>query len=389
MVFSNIEFKNFSQKKNTSKIKKIFNELICDYYDGHNQILVSLSKKYKYKSILKKLKKYKHSKEFRLFGIGGSILGAEAVYSFLKKKIKKKFTFINDLNINRNQKFKNKPINIIISKSGNTLETLSNFNSEKIKKNCLFITENKDSYIRSLALKLKSEIIDHNNFIGGRYSVLSETGMIPAFFMGLNPDKFKSLDNLISSRKFINYLTSNVSSILAFHQNQKNNSIILNYDKSSANLFYWYQQLVAESLGKSSKGILPIVSSIPKDNHSLMQLYLDGFKKNFFTFFYVKDNFSKNIDNKNLLNTHDYLKNKKITDILYAQFRATQQVFSQKKIPFRSFVIKKRDEKTLGEIFAFFILETILLGKALRIDPYSQPAVELIKKNTIKILKKY
>ncbi len=331
MVFSNIEFKNFSQKKNTSKIKKIFNELICDYYDGHNQILVSLSKKYKYKSILKKLKKYKHSKEFRLFGIGGSILGAEAVYFFLKKKIKKKFTFINDLNINRNQKFKNKPINIIISKSGNTLETLSNFNSEKIKKNCLFITENKDSYIRSLALKLKSEIIDHNNFIGGRYSVLSETGMIPAFFMGLNPDKFKSLDNLISSRKFINYLTSNVSSILAFHQNQKNNSIILNYDKSSANLFYWYQQLVAESLGKSSKGILPIVSSIPKDNHSLMQLYLDGFKKNFFTFFYVKDNFSKNIDNKNLLNTHDYLKNKKITDILYAQFRATQQVFSQKK----------------------------------------------------------
>ncbi len=63
--------------------------------------------------------------------------------------------------------------------------------------------------------------------------------------------------------------------------------------------------------------------------------------------------------------------------------------FHKKKIPFRSFVIKKRDEKTLGEIFAFFILETILLGKALRIDPYSQPAVELIKKNTIKILKKY
>ena len=388
MVFSNIEFKNFSQKKNNLKIKKILTKLFGDYFKGNNQILLSLSKKYKYKSRFQKFKKYKKFKEFKLFGIGGSILGAEAIYFFLKEKIKKKFIFTSDINFHRNQNLKSKQMNIIISKSGNTLETLTNFNSEKIKKNCLFITENKESYIRSLALKLKSEIVDHNNFIGGRYSVLSETGMIPAFFMGLKPNKFKSLDSLIASKKFINYLTHNVSSILSFHQNQKNNSIILNYDKNSSNLFYWYQQLVAESLGKSSKGVLPIISSVPKDNHSLMQLYLDGFKKNFFTFFYVKNDTAKKIDNQTLLKSHNYLKNKKMTDILYAQFRATQQVFQKKKIPFRSFVIKKRDEKTLGELFAFFILETILLGKALQINPYNQPSVELIKKNTIKILKK-
>ena len=71
-----------------------------------------------------------------------------------------------------------------------------------------------------------------------------------------------------------------------------------------------------------------------------------------------------------------------------SQFRATQNVFTKKNIPFRSFVIKKRDEKTLGELFTFFILETILLGKALKINPYNQPAVELIKKETLKILKK-
>ena len=388
MVFSYIEFKNFSQKKNNLKIKKILIKLFGDYSKGNNQILLSLSNKYKYKLRFQNFKKYKKFKEFKLFGIGGSILGAEAIYFFLKKKIKKNFTFTSDISFNRNQKLKSKQMNIIISKSGNTLETLTNFNSEKIKKNCLFVTENKESYIRSLALKLKSEVVDHNNFIGGRYSVLSETGMIPAFFMGLEPNKFKSLDALIASKKFINYLTYNVSSILSFHQNQKNNSIILNYDKSSSNLFYWYQQLVAESLGKSSKGILPIISSVPKDNHSLMQLYLDGFKKNFFTFFYVRNDTSKKIDNQTLLNSHNYLKNKKMTDIRYAQFRATQQVFQKKKIPFRSFVIKKRDEKTLGELFAFFILETILLGKALQINPYNQPAVELIKKNTIKILKK-
>ena len=387
MFSSNIEFKNFSIKKNNSKIKKILNELLDNYSKKNNQLLLSLSKKYKYKFKFQNIKKYKKFKHYRIFGMGGSSLGAEAIYSFLNRKIRKKFSFVNNIDLSRNKNNKINQFNIIISKSGNTLETLTNLNYQKVKKNCLFITENKNSYLRNLALKLKSEIIEHNNFIGGRYSVLSETGMIPAFFMGLEPNNFKRLDNLISSNKFINMLTYNVSSIFSFHQKKKNNSIILNYDENSNNLFYWYQQLVAESLGKSSKGILPIVSPVPKDNHSVMQLYLDGFKKNFFTFFYVMDNDSKKIENKSLLNSHKYLRNKKISDILYSQFRATQNVFLKKKIPFRSFIIKKRDEKTLGELFAFFILETILLGKALNINPYDQPAVESIKVNTFKILK--
>ena len=387
MFSSNIEFKNFSIKKNNSKIKKILNELLDNYSKKNNQLLLSLSKKYKYKFKFQNIKKYKKFKHYKIFGMGGSSLGAEAIYSFLNRKIKKKFSFVNNIDLSRNKNNKINQLNIIISKSGNTLETLTNLNYQKVKKNCLFITENKNSYLRNLALKLKSEIIEHNNFIGGRYSVLSETGMIPAFFMGLEPNNFKRLDNLISSNKFINMLTYNVSSIFSFHQKKKNNSIILNYDENSNNLFYWYQQLVAESLGKSSKGILPIVSPVPKDNHSVMQLYLDGFKKNFFTFFYVMDNNLKKIDNNSLLDSHKYLRNKKMSDILYSQFRATQNVFLKKKIPFRSFIIKKRDEKTLGELFAFFILETILLGKALNINPYDQPAVESIKVNTFKILK--
>ena len=387
MFSSNIEFKNFSIKKNNSKIKKILNELLDNYSKKNNQLLLSLSKKYKYKFKFQNIKKYKKFKHYRIFGMGGSSLGAEAIYSFLNRKIRKKFSFVNNIDLSRNRNNKINQLNIIISKSGNTLETLTNLNYQKVKKNCLFITENKNSYLRNLALKLKSEIIEHNNFIGGRYSVLSETGMIPAFFMGLEPNNFKRLDNLISSNKFINMLTYNVSSIFSFHQKKKNNSIILNYDENSNNLFYWYQQLVAESLGKSSKGILPIVSPVPKDNHSVMQLYLDGFKKNFFTFFYVMDNNLKKIDNNSLLDSHKYLRNKKMSDILYSQFRATQNVFLKKKIPFRSFIIKKRDEKTLGELFAFFILETILLGKALNINPYDQPAVESIKVNTFKILK--
>ncbi len=387
MFSSNIEFKNFNIKKNNSKIKKILSGLLNNYSKKNNQLLLSLSKNYKYKFKFQNIKKYKKFKHYRIFGMGGSSLGAEAIYSFLNRKIRKRFSFVNNIDLSGNKTNKINQLNIIISKSGNTLETLTNLNYQKVKKNCLFITENKNSYLRNLALKLKSEIIEHNNFIGGRYSVLSETGMIPAFFMGLEPNNFKRLDNLISSNKFINMLTYNVSSIYSFHQKKKNNSIILNYDENSNNLFYWYQQLVAESLGKSSKGILPIISPVPKDNHSVMQLYLDGFKKNFFTFFYVMDNNSKKIENKSLLNSHKYLRNKKISEILYSQFKATQNVFLKKKIPFRSFIVKKRDEKTLGELFAFFILETILLGKALNINPYDQPAVESIKINTFKILK--
>ena len=89
---------------------------------------------------------------------------------------------------------------------------------------------------------------------------------------------------------------------------KKFNSIILNYDESSDNLFKWYQQLVAESLGKNGKGILPVVSSMPKDNHSLMQLYLDGPRNNFFTFFHVKNKKVTHINNNTILSTHNYLK---------------------------------------------------------------------------------
>ena len=137
---------------------------------------------------------------------------------------------------------------------------------------------------------------------------------------------------------------------------------------------------------KKNKGLLPIVSTMPKDNHSVMQLYLDGVKNNFFTFFYVNENNSTKIINSNILNSKNYLKNKRIADIIFAQKKATENIFNKKNIPFRSFEILKRDEKTLGELFSFFILETILLGKAMNINPYNQPSVELIKNKTKSIL---
>ena len=383
MITNGIYFKNFKYKKNAYKIVSILKEIL----KKKDSTLQSLSKNFKESYNKKILRKFSTSKNFRIIGMGGSILGAEAIYSFLKDKIKKNFIFINDLDESIKSKKNQKYSNLVVSKSGETIETIVNFNLlfKKTDKN-LFITENRKSYLYEIAEKLKAEIVHHHNFIGGRYSVLSETGMLPAELMGLNSKKFRQLNTLINNKKYMKSLVANVESILFFIKKKKYNSIILNYDKKSEGLFCWYQQLVAESLGKNRKGLLPIVSNMPKDNHSLMQLYLEGFNNNFFTFFYVNEKSSSKIINNKILSKRKYLKNKKLTDIIFAQKKATENIFNNRNIPFRSFEIKKRNEKTLGELFCFFILETILLGKAMKINPYNQPAVELIKDETKKIL---
>ena len=384
MLSSKISFKNFKSKKvKSSLIRKKLITLLKE----KNEILESLSKNYKNNFNNKSLKKFKNSLDYRVIGMGGSSLGAQAIYDFLRHKIKKKFFFIDNLKRSNQEKKKKYYNNLIISKSGNTIETIVNVNLLIRKKDQnIFITENKKNYLNLLAEKLKADIIHHNNYIGGRYSVLSEVGMLPAELMGLDIKNFKQLNFLIKNKPFFNNLISNVSSTLHFIRNKKFNSIILNYDEKSYSLFKWYQQLIAESLGKKKNGILPIISNMPKDNHSVMQLYLDGFKNNFYTFFYVHEDQSKKLNDKQILSSKNYLKNKSSGDIIFAQKKATENVFNRKNIPFRSFEIKKRDEKTLGELFCFFILETILIAKSLNINPYDQPAVELIKQETTKIL---
>jgi len=383
MITTGIKLINFKKKTNPLDIKKNLKLILKE----KNQVIESLKTSYQNSYESKKILKYKKGSNFRVIGMGGSSLGANAIYDFLKKKIKKNFLFFDNLQNNTKIKNKKKYTNLIISKSGNTIETIVNANILiKKKDQNIFITEKKNSFLHILANKLKAEIIHHNNYIGGRYSVLSEVGMVPSELMGLNSSKFKQLNNLIKNKKFMNNLVSNVESILYFSKKKKFNSVIINYDEESDSLFRWYQQLVAESLGKKKLGILPIISNMPKDNHSVMQLYLDGFQNNFFTFFYVQEKNSHKVNNQFIFPTHNYLKNKNLSKITLAQKQATENVFRKKRIPFRSFEIKNRDEKTLGELFCFFILETILLGKSLNLNPYDQPAVELIKTETKNLL---
>jgi len=383
MILPGIFFKNFNTKKKNSKIKKSIFNLIGE----NDHVLQSLSKNYKDSFKKKNLKNYKNYKDVRIIGMGGSSLGSKAIYSFLKHKIKKNFTFIDNLSPKVKIDKKKNYLNLVVSKSGNTIETIVNSNIYiKRKDKNVFITENKRNYLYILGEKLKAEIIHHNNFIGGRYSVLSEVGMLPAELMGLDSRKFRQFNNLIKNKKYISSLISNVSATVDLIKKKKFNSIIINYDSKSEDLFSWYRQLIAESLGKNNTGLLPIISNMPKDNHSVMQLYLDGFKNNFYTFFYVHENNSTRILSNEILTSYNFIKKKNIENITFSQKKATEKVFKLKNIPFRSFEIKKRNEKTLGELFCFFILETILIGRALKINPYNQPAVEIIKKETKKFL---
>ena len=217
MLNFSINIKNFHKKQSQKKIKKNLKKLLLE----NNDILKSLSSKYIDNYNIKKIKKQIGNNKIRLIGMGGSILGAQAIYNFLKNKIKKKFIFINNLEINQRIE-KEKLTNLIISKSGNTLETISNANIliKKKDKN-IFITEKKNSYLFNLAQNLKAEIISHNDYIGGRFSVLSEVGMLPAELMGFNSKNFRRFNDLVKNKKFLNLLINNVSSILYYLKKKK------------------------------------------------------------------------------------------------------------------------------------------------------------------------
>ena len=395
--FKNYFVSNYNYKKNFRKTKKVFNSLLIDLKNNNIPLIQSYEKKYEFdfsKTTVKKFSKYKN---IIIIGMGGSILGIKSIYSFFQKKLKKKVFFFDNLDPNLNLKYKKiKNLKdscfILVSKSGNTLESLTNlgsiFSKHILKNRLIVITEITDNVALSIANKYKAEIIEHKEYIGGRYSVLSEAGMFPAALMGLNLIKFKNLNQLIKNKNFVSALLQNVAAIFTLNSKKINNSIIISYDSALNDLGYWYQQLVAESLGKRGKGINPMVSFGPKDHHSLLQLYLDGPKDKFFTFFnsIKKENRTK-ISSNIVTEDTKYLKNKNVEDIIKAQSNAAKNIFTSKKIPFRQITFKKKSEDELGEIFTFFVLETILLSRLMNVNPFDQPAVEQVKMETKKILR--
>ena len=393
---TNLSLKNnINQKyfvKNLYQIDKTkLNKIIKNIYNNLNDkkdTFHTLSKKFTINLKKSSLKKFTKHKSVILIGMGGSILGARSIYYFLKQKISKNFIFLDNLDQLKLEYIKKKinlkkSLFIIISKSGNTIETLVNSSLLKDKmnsKNTIIITEQKNNLLNTFAKNKKILHITHKDYIGGRYSVLSEAGLIPAYFMGLKIKKIrKNLLNFFKSKQK-SLLIDNIIKLTQIYRHGKISSIILlNYAPEVNEFLYWCQQLIAESLGKKGKGILPVISQAPRDHHSLMQLYLDGPKDKLFYIFSVKVNKKMKI-NKNVFGkTFSYIENKDLSKAKEAQKKALLHVLKSKNIPYQEFIINKKNEETLGELFSYFIMETALIGKLIGIDPFNQPSVEQVK----------
>ena len=374
------------------KIKKKLLENLDNYHDTFH----ILSKKFKLNFDLKQLQKFKRYNTVVIIGMGGSILGIETIYYFLQHKIKKKFYFLDDIDEKKIKKLNNKlninkTLFIIISKSGNTIETISNFLflklTKKNPKNVIIISEKKNNFLFLLSKRLNIFFVEHKDYIGGRYSVLSEVGLMPAYLMGVNLLKIRSCIRTFLIDKGNFFLRESAIKLAALIKNKKyKNIILLNYSPQLEKFLFWYQQLIAESLGKKGMGFLPVISNAPKDHHSLLQLYLDGPKDKLFYIFSFDEKSKNKINAKKFANQFNYLSGKSLSKIKYSQKMAIVKTFSSHKIPFREFILKKIDEETLGELFSYFILETAIVGKLVKINPFDQPAVEQVKLTTKKIL---
>ena len=387
--YLNLKFNHKLNKKYSNILKNIITNL-----DTTKDAFHSLSDKFKFNFKTKDLYKFKKFKTVAIIGMGGSILGSEALYYFLKEKIKKNFLFFNDIDDDKLKKLKTKQdlkkiLFIVISKSGNTIETLSNFFAlqviKKNSKNIIIISEKFNNPLYLLSQKMKLHHIEHKNYIGGRYSILSEVGMVPAYLMGLNIQRFrKNLLNHFKNKKFLKDSSIMLTNLLK--SNKFKNLIFFNYIPKLDKFLYWNQQLIAESLGKQGKGFLPLISKAPRDHHSLLQLYLDGPKDKIFYIFSEEKSNNKKIKIKKLDKRINFLQNKSLNQVKNAQKNAFIAALKKNNIPFREFKIRDFSENILGEFFSYFMLETAIIGKLANINPFDQPAVQQVKINTKELL---
>lgn len=388
--------KNSKYKKNLELAISSSDKILKEFHDGSNEVLESFTENYqkRIRSIRKKIS-FQNKKKI-VIGLGGSSSGAKALSFYINNEI----IFFDNLDYNYFKNFflENKISDyffFVISKSGDTFETLALLNllileSNKIKNHNIFdsiliITENRENALRSFAQKNDIQIIEHNKNIGGRFSILSETGMLPI----LEGDKIIVEKG---SEKFIKLLNNAIDDLSPI----KNAAILLTcLDEMKLNMYcnllynyrlkhfsYWFHQLHAESLGKHGKGMTPITSICPKDHHSMMQLYLDGPKDKFFNIFSPPDEvYYESFTKQNFVSIESYSP----FALLEKQFKSVINIFYDKKIPHRVINISNhKDPLNLIELFSYFILETILLGKMIGIDPYNQPAVQLIKEKIFK-----
>ncbi|KIE04154.1 hypothetical protein NF27_JF00320 [Candidatus Jidaibacter acanthamoeba] len=285
---------------------------------------------------------------------------------------------------------------LIISKSGETLETISLcltlikiFEQQGIKninKHFIFITGFKDSTLKEIAINLGSTILPHEE-IGGRFASFTNINLLPLMLMNQDAHAFceggeEVLRDFLYNReesliaKGMPFLTNMVENKYSIHIN-------MSYAKSLHNFLEWNKQIIAESLGKEGFGITPMCAHGPEDQHSQLQLYLDGSKDKFFSLYNFAIYKAPNLPAVEFQGIF----NKTIEDLILAQYKAFVDILSEHKIPTRQITMLDDSAKSLGALMMFSMIETIVLGLMNNINPFGQPAVEGMKQLVYKLLK--
>ncbi len=353
-----------------------------------------------FENIAQKIKKYS---QVLLLGVGGSSLGAKTICA-LNPQCKIEFLESIDSQTIDNILYK---INLaqcfflVISKSGETVETICqsliiidklrkiNLNNEDFSSRFLFITANSQSSLAKIAQKISAEIIPHPANIGGRYSVFSVVGILPALIADLDVKKFR-LGAKKAIEDFVN--NSQIGDACAIQLELYNrgfyNNVFMPYADILKNFTDWYRQLLAESLGKNGYGSTPINSMGTVDQHSQLQLYLEGKSDKFFTFISNKTN-QKDFAINDLDKCQTLFGRKNLSQILEIEKNTTIEVLRQKKLPIRNFEINEINEESLGALMMQMFLEIMTIAYAKNINPFDQPAVELRKDLAKKILSNF
>lgn len=351
-------------------------------------------------------------KDVIILGTGGSSLGGQTLYDLCDTP-KVTLHFLDNIDPNTFSrlfaKLDLKSTGVIaISKSGGTAETLmqtlfclQQFQDMKLPIPHHFgvITEptlnGQANPMRQLAESHNITCLDHPTGIGGRFAVFSVVGLLPALIAGLDGkailDGAKSMMNSLLEKGIHNPVVIDTITLHTLTKKGVTQSVIFPYVDRLRNFAFWYRQLWAESLGKFGKGTTPIASFGTVDQHSQLQLYLDGPKDKFFTVITL-DNKANHSDTGNMpvvstLDSLDLYNGKSLGDLLMAEQQATIDTLKNNGCPVRHIQLSELNEYTLGSLMMGFILETLAMAKLIDVNPFDQPAVEESKILTRKYLK--
>jgi len=404
----NIEYHNHNSKNNDNNLLLHTAESILANIDSGNPYYQIFKKQDSQKlsqtfsDIADKIRT--NFSDFIVISMGGATLNPQMLVNFLgQDEHSPKIHFLNNTDpfffadLLNTIDIKNSAF-IAISKSGETLETnglvgciLKEYqknNIQDINNRSFFITDPTNGTLKNIAIEVGGTLLHHQEGISGRYSGLSSVSLLIGLIAGINIDAYLSGANGVIDdfRSNLDHSKPLLSASSIYYSN-KTTLVNIGYLQKFFVFLEWYSQIIAESLGKDNKGFTPLRGLGPNDQHNMLQLYLEGAQDKYFSFFYVNNLDQDTATYKTTnLTTLGYLANKRLSDLNKANFDATINALILKKAPVRTVVLKNLSAESFGAITCHLMFEIITIGCLMKINPFNQPGVELIKNHSKKLV---